>query len=84
MPLRPPWLVSTIAAAVALALFIAGLLTWRIMPGIPQCSPKTLCFMLPAHRLHPLRAELLWVASAIFALIAAGMSLQQWRRPVNV
>jgi hypothetical protein len=82
MPRRRPWLIPTAAAAVALALFIAGVLTWRMMPGVRPCPPNTLCVLpLGAHRLHPLRAELLWAASAIFALVAAGASLRQWRRP---
>ncbi|MEP6642101.1 MAG: hypothetical protein ABJB93_09370 [Gaiellales bacterium] len=82
MARRRPWLIPTAAGAGALALFIAGVLTWRMMPGIPGCSPNTLCpAVVPADRLHPLRAELLWAASAAFALIAVGASLRQWRRP---
>jgi len=82
MPRLRPWLIPTAAAAVALALFIAGVVTWRMMPGIPYCPPNSLCYLpLPAHRLHPLRAELLWAASAVFALIAAAESVRQWRRP---
>jgi hypothetical protein len=85
MPRLRPWLIPTAAAAVALALFIVGVLTWRMVPGSPQCSPHTLCFeAVPGHRLHPLRAELLWAGSAVFALIAAGASVRQWRRPGTV
>jgi hypothetical protein len=77
-----PWLIPTVAAALALAFFIAGVVTWRMMPDMPSCSPNSLCFeLLPSHRLHPLRAELLWAASAVFALIAAGTLLRNWRRP---
>jgi hypothetical protein len=87
MPRRRPWLISTAAAAVALALFIAGVVTWRMMPGLPSCPPNSLCYLpLSTHRLHPLRAELLWAASAIFAVIAAAASARQWPgtvRPVS-
>ncbi len=80
MPRPRPWLIPTAAAVVALALFVAGVVTWRMMPGVRPCPPNSLCFMpLPPHRLHPLRAELLWVASAVFGLIAAGASLRHWR-----
>jgi hypothetical protein len=68
---------------VAVTLLIAGVLTWRMMPGVRPCPPNALCGLtvLPVHRLHPLRAELLWAASAVFALIAVGASARHWRRP---
>jgi hypothetical protein len=74
MPRLRPWLIPT-AAAAAVALFVAGVVTWRMTPGIPHCPPSMLCLEVSrGHRLHPLRAELLWAASAVFALVAVGGS----------
>ncbi len=78
MRLRP-WLIPAVAAVVALGLFVAGMVTWRMTPGVRPCPPNSLCLtLLPPHRLHPLRAELLWAASAVFGLIAVGVSLRPW------
>jgi hypothetical protein len=80
MPRLRPWLIPAVAAAAALALFVAGVVTWRMMPGVRPCPPNSLCFtLLPPHRLHPLRAELFWAASAAFGVIAVGASLRHWR-----
>ena len=85
---RRPWLIPLVASLVAVALFVAGVVAWRMtsMKVIGQpCPPNMLCAELPGayapHRLHPLRAELLWAASAFFALVAVGTVLRLWRRP---
>jgi len=78
------WLISTIALVVTLALFVAGLVTWRMFSTLPACPPHVICGAPPPpHRLHPFRAELLWGASAVFALVAVGVGLRQWRRPTT-
>ena len=79
-----PWLISTIAFVVAVALFVAGIVTWRMFSTWPHCSGHFSCGAPPPpHRLHPLRAELLWAASAFFALTAVGIGMWQWLRPTT-
>jgi hypothetical protein len=58
--------VSFAAAACFLA---AGFVVWRQMPTL-HCPPNTVCtFTFPPHRLHPLRAELLWAAGGLSAML---------------
>jgi hypothetical protein len=79
---RRPWLVPALASLIAVALLVAGIVTWRMMsPPACQVAGAVFCVATPAHRLHPLRAELLWAGSAVFALLAAGSGLWQWQRP---
>lgn len=81
---RRPWLVPVLASLIAVALLVAGVVTWRMMSP-PACHVRgaIFCFASPEHRLHPLRAELSWAASAVFALVAVGSGLWQWRRPTT-
>ena len=76
------------AMLLALALLVAGVVTWRMFSGLPPhhpshrvAGPSVVAYFYPVHRLHPLRAELLWAASAVFALIAVGAGLRARRRP---
>ena len=73
---RRPWLVPTGAAIAAVAFFVAGVVVWRMTPGRVHLGGHgpTLFYVAPPHRLHPLRAELLWAASAFFALVAITVS----------
>jgi hypothetical protein len=80
-----PWLLPVGAAAIAICLFIAGVVVWRMMPPQPSpplCPAHALCGFLPesSHRLHPVRAELLWAASGLFSIIALSSALRSWRR----
>jgi hypothetical protein len=71
------------AAVAAVALFAAGVVVWR-MTSAPEAGPVggvLYVIIRPSHRLHPLRAESLWAASAPFAVVAIGISLRQKRRP---
>jgi hypothetical protein len=78
---RRPWLLPVLASLMAVALLVTGVVTWRMMsPPACRVSGAIFCFASPEHRLHPLRAELLWVASAVFALLAVSSGLWQWRR----
>ena len=72
-------------AFASLALAIAGLIVWREMsPSIADleahCSFRALLgcgfAFQPPHRLHPLRAELLWAAAAVLGVIAAGLAVR--------
>jgi hypothetical protein len=75
------WLIPLIALVLAVALFVAGVVEWRMFS--PACDTKLVGCRLalpPPHRLHPLRAELLWAASAFFGLVALGVGLWAWRR----
>lgn len=82
MPTVRPWLIPAVAAAMAVAFFIAGVVVWRMMSQVQCHSVGGLtCVLLPPHRLHPLRAELLWAVSAVFALVAFGTGLWQRGRP---
>jgi hypothetical protein len=77
-----------VAAVTAVALFVAGVVVWRmtapVYPAVPRCPANSLCynpFPAFAHRLHPLRAEMLWVASALLALLAIGTTVRQRQQP---
>lgn len=87
---RRPWRVPVLASLIAAALLVAGVVTWRMMSTpvlLPSCWPNSPCSLSPSlgspYRLHPLRAELLWSASAVFALLAVGSGFRQWRRPTT-
>ncbi len=76
---------AALLAFAALALAIAGVVVWREMsPSIAdlaaRCSSRALldCGFAypPPHRLHPLRAELLWTAAAIVGLLAVGRTVR--------
>jgi hypothetical protein len=76
-----------VVAAVVLA--AAGTVEWRMMsPSIAdleaRCSGRALldCGFAfpPPHRLHPLRAELLWAAAGVIGLLAIGIALRPRRR----
>jgi uncharacterized membrane protein len=68
-----------VAAVAAVVFFGAGVITWRMMSQHWYAIHSIL--YAPQHRLHPLRAELLWAASTLFAVVAIGAFLQQKRRP---
>lgn len=54
------------AFAAAACLLVAGTVVWRQMSSPPACPSDVLCLLAgPAHRLHPLRAELLWAAGGL-------------------
>jgi hypothetical protein len=58
-------------AVVGVAVLLAGLAVWREMSSTPVCPPGWLCALYgPPHRLHPLRAEVLW-AFGVACLVAA-------------
>jgi hypothetical protein len=82
-------LVPALAAVAAIACFVAGVVTWRMFspargPVTFPCPANSLgcgyALALAPHRLHPLRAELLWAASAALALVAVGTALLVNRR----
>jgi len=77
-----PWLVPLIALVAATGLFIAGVVTWRMMSPdfLSWPTHRSLAPGRPPYRLHPLRAELLWAASGFVALAALGLGVWQWRR----
>lgn len=92
---RRPWLIPVAAAVAAVAPFAAGVVVWRmtglaLAPNAVPCLADHGCAIYGVrgpgipHRLHPLRAEMLWAASALFAVVAIGTSLRQWRRPGTV
>lgn len=87
---RHPWLVPVLASLIAVALLVAGVVTWRMMSTpvlLPSCPPNTTCSLGPSlgspYQLHPLRAELFWAASAVFALLAVGSALWRGRQPTT-
>jgi hypothetical protein len=70
------WLLTGLAFIAAVVCFVAGLIVWSQMSQPPVCSSGYLCALYgPPYRLHPLRAELLWGASAAFALLAIWSTL---------
>jgi hypothetical protein len=78
MPSVRRWLIPAVAAA-AVIFFVAGVVVWRMFSS-PTVGPSGgILFLItrPPHRLHPLRAETLWVTSALFALVAISTSLRQ-------
>jgi hypothetical protein len=67
-----------IALVAAVALFMAGVVEWRMFSTVPRDSG--FLALPPPHRLHPLRAELLWAASGSFVLAGLGVALWHWRQ----
>jgi hypothetical protein len=66
------WVGPLILAAVGLALVVVGVIVWRQMSAVPPCPPGTFCATTePPHRLHPLRAEALWVVGGVCLVAAA-------------
>ena len=68
----------------AILLLVAGLVVWHQMStlaGPPVMSGALYLYLPEPYRLHPLRAELLWGASAAFAAIGVWACLQATRRP---
>lgn len=79
-----PRVVAGLAFVTAIVLFVAGLVVWRQMSTLagPPVMSGALYFRLPEpYRLHPLRAEILWAASAAFAVIGVWVSMPTARRP---
>jgi predicted small integral membrane protein len=76
---RRPWLVPVAIAVIAVGLLIAGIVTWQMTSSGGHCPVNARCAFKP-HRHHPLRAELLWAASALLAIIAAEIALWQRRQ----
>jgi hypothetical protein len=66
-------IVLVACAGGAVVLRIAGVLTWRM--SSPQLGPE----YLRPYRLHPLRAELLWAAACLFALVAVAIGVRERR-----
>jgi hypothetical protein len=79
LPRNRLWIMSAGAAVIAVLLFGVGLYLWRMM--VPtRCGPAELCLgHLPQHHLHQVRAEGVWLASGVFAFIAAASAL--WPDP---
>jgi hypothetical protein len=79
------WVVSGAAMFIALCLFVGGVVAWR-MTSIPVqgvCPPRVVCvpMVMQGHRIHPLRAEILWALSGIFVMVAfisAARPLTRW------
>jgi hypothetical protein len=79
-----PWLVPAAIAVIAVGFVIAGLLTWQVTSSGVPCPAHHTCFTaVRPHRLHPVRAELLWAIAALLAIIAAEVALWQ-RRQVSL
>jgi hypothetical protein len=79
---RSWWVIPTIASVAAAALFVAGVIEWRMFSTLPACPADAFCGAPPpVYRLHPLRAELLWAASAVFGLLAGSTRWRARRRP---
>ena len=72
--------IAILLLAAAMALAIAGVVTWRMTsmyPPAPRCPANSLCYdALPQYpyRLHPIRAELLWAAGAACLIAAVAIS----------
>lgn len=87
---RPPvsdlrrWIVSCAAFAAAACLLVAGTIVWRQMSPQSSCSANAFCALAgPAYRLHPLRAELLWAAGGLCAVVGLCLLLTTMRgRPM--
>ena len=76
-----PWLVPGILAAAAFVLLVAGVLTWQMRSSPGHCPAHAYCGALRSHRHHPLRAELMWVAAGLLAIVAAEAAIMQRRLP---
>jgi hypothetical protein len=77
-----PWLVPGILAAAAFVLLVMGAITWQMRSSPGHCPPHAACNVLGhTHRHHPLRAELMWVAAGLLAIVAVEAALMQRRLP---
>jgi hypothetical protein len=78
--LDPSLLALAVALTVAMVALVAGVIAWDMRSAIPACPPNTFCVVTQPSggHLHPLRAEMLWAASALALLVSATMGL---RRP---
>lgn len=68
-------LVLILGLAVAVMLFVAAVAEWRMtaLPPKQHCPPNAVCFYESVpYRIHPLRAKLLWSASAVIAIGSLG------------
>jgi hypothetical protein len=75
-----PWLVPVAIAVIAVGLLIAGIVTWQMTSSHAHCGARVAVCTAGKHRHHPLRAELLWAASGLLAIIAAEIALWQRRQ----
>lgn len=76
-----PWLVPAAIAVTAVLFLIAGVVTWQAMSsGVPCPAHEACTSAVKRHRLHPVRAELLWAISGLLAIIAAEVALWQRRQ----
>lgn len=81
-----PWLLPAAAALAAVVLFLAGAAAWDMTApaGMPRCPAHSFCFTpVGDHHLHPLRAELLWAASALFAILAGAGRLRRYAQAAS-
>ena len=72
------------ALLTAIVLFVAGLVVWRqtsTLAGRTGMSGALYLHLPEPYRLHPLRAELLWAVSAVFAAIGVWVRLRTATRP---
>ncbi len=72
------WAIPGLAFVAALVCFVAGVVVWGEMSR-QECPRDVICGLYIPHRLHPLRAELLWGASATFAAIGVWTTWRGWR-----
>ena len=86
--MRGRWLIPVGASVAAVALFAAGVVAWRMRQPLPtgwtayaSTANHVTVYYHARHRLHPLRAEALWAAGAVFALVALATGLRARRRP---
>jgi hypothetical protein len=76
-------LVSALFLTIGLVLAVAGVATWRMFWALPKGtatygpSRVTFLFTPGPHRLHPLRAELLWGAGVV--CVITSVALATWR-----
>jgi hypothetical protein len=73
-------IVAWVAFAAAACLLVAGTVVWRQMSSWPPCPSNAFCApVVPAYRLHPLRAELLWAAGGLCVAVGIWASLTTLR-----
>jgi hypothetical protein len=79
--LDPTLVVLAVALTTAIVTLIAGVVAWDMRFAIPTCPPKTICYLAPPSdgHLHPLRAEILWAASALGLTVSAMSALLHLR-----
>jgi hypothetical protein len=75
--------VPVAAAVLAVGLFAAGMIAWRMMSPVRSCPDGYLCGLFDPndrYQLHPLRAEALWALSGVFAVLAIASAFTSWLR----